>query len=53
MVFADNPETFITTPEEIRTKIHKGEKKRHISYWLEQQQYEMFKDKWNEIGRGF
>jgi hypothetical protein len=48
-----NPEVFITRPENIRKRIHKGEMEGRISYWLDPKEYEEFRDNWKELGEGF
>jgi hypothetical protein len=48
-----NPEVFITKPENIRKRIHRGEKEGRFSYWLDPKAYEEFRDNWKEIGEGF
>jgi hypothetical protein len=48
-----NPEVFITRPENIRKRIHKGEMEGRISYWLDPKEYEAFRENWNEIDEGF
>jgi hypothetical protein len=50
----NKPEIFITTPEDIRKEIHEGRNDRQqISYWLQPKSYEIFRDNWDKIGRGF
>jgi hypothetical protein len=48
-----NPEVFITRPENIRDRIHRGVREERVSYWLDPKEYERFRDSWNEIGEGF
>src|SRR5438105_6036929 len=48
-----NPEVFITRPENIRKRIHRGEREGRFSYWLDPKIYEEFRDNWKEIGEGF
>ena len=49
----DKPEMFITTPNGIRHKIHRGEKEGRISYWLQTKDYKEFKDNWDILPDGF
>lgn len=49
----DKPELFVTTPNEIHRKIHKGEKDGRISYWLQTKDYKQFKDNWDILPSGF
>lgn len=49
-VFSKDPEIFIMTPEEVKMRLHKGEKEGKISYWLQPKEYESFKDRWEMIG---
>ncbi|MDE1842145.1 MAG: hypothetical protein KGH95_00685 [Thaumarchaeota archaeon] len=49
----EKPEIFVATHNEIKNKIHKGEKDGKVSYWLQPKQYEGFKDNWDKIGTGF
>jgi hypothetical protein len=47
------PELFITSIKKVVPHIHKGEKDGRISYWLQQRDYELYKDNWEEIGQGY
>jgi hypothetical protein len=47
------PEIFIAKIADIMTSIHKGEKDGRLSYWLQPKDYEIFKDSWDVIGKGF
>jgi hypothetical protein len=49
----EKPEMFITTPNEIRHTIHKGEKEGRISYWLQTKDYKEFKDNWKILPNGY
>jgi hypothetical protein len=49
---SEKPETFII--DNTKTlNIHKGERNGNFSYWLQPRDYEMFKDNWGIIGKGF
>lgn len=49
-VYTDAPEIFITTPSEIKDRIHKGiNEKGQVSYWLEPKEYEQFINAWDKI----
>src|SRR5919198_3117268 len=48
-VLVNNPELFITSMGRIRPDIHKGHKNGRVSYWLQQKNYEQYKDNWEEI----
>jgi hypothetical protein len=49
----NEPELFVTTPTQIRQKIHKGEKDGRISYWLQPKDYLEFRDTWKIVPSGF
>lgn len=48
------PTAFILTPDEIKQRVHRGEKDRRISYWLQPKDYEIdeFQEAWHRIGYG-
>jgi len=46
------PEVFIIKTEDVKKRLHKGEKNRRVSYWLQPKDYEKFKEKWEIIGDG-
>jgi hypothetical protein len=54
-VFEDKPEMFIIPSSEVKEKIHKVGKdnKNKISYWLETEDYEEYRDKWDAVGEGY
>lgn len=48
----ENPEVFIMKPEDVKNKIHIGQKDGRTSHWLQPKEYETYKDNWKIIGRG-
>ncbi|MGA2796301.1 MAG: hypothetical protein ABSE63_01850 [Thermoguttaceae bacterium] len=53
-IITEHPETYIFSPDEIKSMAHKGEKDGKISYWLQPKQYaiDAFHEKWERIGNG-
>jgi hypothetical protein len=49
----DIPELYVTTPNDIRHKIHKGQREGRISYWLQTKDYREFKNNWEILPNGF
>ena len=51
---AQEPNSFILRPEEIKKRAHCGEKNGKISYWLQPKAYDKpeFKEAWDRIGHG-
>lgn len=46
------PDVFIIKAEDVKRRLHKGEKNGRVSYWLQPKDYEEFKGKWEIIGDG-
>ncbi|MCW3138441.1 MAG: hypothetical protein N2V76_08535 [Methanophagales archaeon] len=46
------PEVFIIKAEDVKKRLHKGEKNGRVSYWLQPKNYEEYKGKWEIIGDG-
>ena len=46
------PEVFIIKTEDVKKRLHKGEKNGRVSYWLQPKDYEEYKGKWEIIGDG-
>jgi hypothetical protein len=53
-VVLEKPECFILTPDEVRTRAHRGEKLGKVSFWLQPRDYELpeFQEAWDRIGSG-
>ena len=53
-VVTDSPECFVLTPEEVRSRAHRGEKEGRVSFWLQPRDYacEEFREAWHRIGFG-
>jgi hypothetical protein len=51
---AEKPESFILSPDEVKTIADRREKNDKVSYWLEPKKYfiEAFSEKWDRIGHG-
>ena len=54
-VQTDSPESFVLSPDDVRTLVHKGEKEGRETFWLQPRAYEgpAFRDAWARIGSGF
>jgi len=52
-VFSEKPNLYILKPQEVKERIHKGEKNNKISYWLQPKSYLDCKDRWGKIGNGY
>lgn len=47
------PQAFIMSPEEVRSRAHKRVKEDRVSYWLQTKDYDSnaFKERWDRIGQ--
>jgi len=52
-IFTEKPNLYILKPQEVKERIHKGEKNNKISYWLQPKSYLDCKDRWGKIGNGY
>jgi hypothetical protein len=50
-VVSETPSAFITLPQEVRERAHRGEKDGRVSYWLQPPDYiqEQFREAWRRI----
>ena len=50
----DTPVSFILTPDQVKSRAHRGEKNGKVSFWLQPKDYavEDFQEKWELIGLG-
>lgn len=53
-VATELPQTYVLTPDEVKSLAHRGEKDGRVSYWLQPASYEQpqFKEAWDRIGHG-
>ena len=53
-VLTQSPKSYIMTPDEVRTRVHRGEKDGRISFWLQPKDYDLpeFEEAWTRIKTG-
>jgi hypothetical protein len=48
---AANPVCFVMKQEEVKQLAHRGEKEGRVSYWLQPNDTDHFREAWDRIGR--